>query len=309
MSTGVLITVAICTRNRASFLEKAVRSVLSQMTIDTELLIVDNSSTDDTPEVAARLAAANPCVKVCREEELGLSAARNAALKKARGKFVLFLDDDAKANPGWLATYRDFLSAPPSDKIAAAGGAVFSEYEVPPPKWANVTTNFNSGGSPKCLPYRGSLLGGNSAYSRETALAIGMFDTQLGRKGKQMMSREESDLNLRLQDAGYEIWWLPGATILHFVPASRMTFRAMMRGRFAEGRSIAIQRLKSRRSGRDREFYRAARIVGAPFHALVHLLAALVTLPRSYSNAAEHLLQACRNCGIAWELFVQFKLD
>ena len=56
-ASGPLITVAICTRNRAALLEKAVRSVLRQMTGDAELLIVDNASTDDTPGVAARLAA------------------------------------------------------------------------------------------------------------------------------------------------------------------------------------------------------------------------------------------------------------
>ena len=304
-----LITVAICTRNRAAFLEKAVRSVLPQMTGRTELLIVDNASTDDTPAVAARLAAANPCVNALREAELGLSAARNAALKSARGEFVLFLDDDATAEPDWLATYQRFLSAPPSGKIAAVGGAVLNEYEIPLPKWANASAPFDRGNSPKRLAYRDSLFGGNTSYRREIVLAVGMFDTRLGRKGKNMMGREESDLNLRLQDTGHELWWLPGATILHFVPASRMTYRANMRGRFDEGRSIAIQRLKTRRAGWDRELYRVARIIGAPFHALVHLLAALIALPRSYSKAAEHLLQACRNCGIALEMFIRFKLD
>jgi glycosyltransferase involved in cell wall biosynthesis len=304
-ASGLLITVAICTRNRANFLQHAVRSVLPQLNNDTELLIVDNASTDGTPEIAARLAAANPCVKVLREEELGLSAARNTALKKAHGQYVLFLDDDATAEPDWLAAYRRFLSAPPSEKIAAVGGAVFTiKYEITPPYGMNPMNSgagFDRGNLQKRLPYRDSLLGGNSAYSREAAIAVGMFDTQLGRKGNQMMSREESDLNLRLQDAGYEIWWLPGATILHFVSANRMKFREMMRGRFAEGRSIAIQRLKSRRSGWDRKFYRAARIIGAPFHALAHLLAALVTAPFNYPKAAEHVLQACRNCGIAWQ--------
>jgi glycosyltransferase involved in cell wall biosynthesis len=53
-------------------------------------LIIDNASTDDTPAVAARLAAANPGVNVLREEELGLSAARNAALKNGRGQVCAF---------------------------------------------------------------------------------------------------------------------------------------------------------------------------------------------------------------------------
>lgn len=306
-ASGPLITVTICTHNRPAFLEKAVQSVLRQMTDDAELLIVDNASTDNTPATAARLAAANSRVEVMREAELGLSAARNAALKQARGEFVLFLDDDATAKPDWLAAYRRFLSAPPSEKIAVVGGAVFSDFEISLPKWGNASAAFNSSDPPKRLPYRGSLYGGNIAYRRETALAMGMFDTRLGRKGKKRMSREESDLNLRLQDAGYEVWWLPNAAILHFVPVSRMKFRENMRGRFAEGRSIAIQRLKSRRDGLDCGFYRTARVIGAPFHVLAHLLAALVSLPFNYPKAAEHLLQACRNSGLAWQLLVEAK--
>lgn len=300
-ASGPLISVAICTRNRAALLEKAVRSVLPQMTGDAELLIIDNASTDDTPAVAAQLAAASPCMKVLREEELGISAARNVALKKARGEFVLFLDDDETAEPDWLAAYQRFLSAPPSEKIAAVGGAMFNEYEVPPPKWVNAGAAFNCGDSPKCLPHPGSLCGGNAAYRRETALAAGMFDTRL-------RCREDTDLILRLQDAGHEIWWLSGAAIRHFVPASRVTFPATMRARFVDGRSVAMQRLKSRRSGLDRESYRTGRVIGVPFHALAHLLAAVVTLQLSYSRAAEHLLQACRNCGIAWGMLVNWNV-
>jgi glycosyltransferase involved in cell wall biosynthesis len=304
-NTQLLITVAICTRNRAKFLQRAVESVVRQMaSADDELLIVDNASTDDTPAVAVRLAVAHPQVKVWREEELGLSAARNAALKLARGRFVLFLDDDATAEPGWLAAYQKFLAAPPSKKIAVVGAAVFPDFEIPPPKWVNAKHGFDLGDAAKCLPYRDSPWGGNSAYRRDEAVAAGMFDTRLGRKGEKMMSREESDLNLRLQDAGYEIWWLPGASILHFVPASRLNFRATTRSWFAEGRSSAILRLKSRREGPDRGFYRAARLIIAPIHALVQLLVALVLLPFGRFRSAGRFFQACRNFGMAWELFM-----
>ena len=303
VTSGVLITVAICTRNRVALLEKAVRSVLPQMTGDAELLIIDNASTDNTPELTAQLAATNPGVKVCREAELGISAARNAALKKARGQYVLFLDDDDAAEPGWLAAYQGFLSAPPSGKIAVVGGAVFPYYETPPPKWINAGAGYHRGDLPKCLPYRDGPLCTNSAYSREAALAVGMFDTQLGRKGSQMMSREESDLNLRLQDAGYEIWWLPGAAIRQFVSASRMNFRALMRSRFADGRSIAIQRLKSRRKGWDRDIYRMARAVIAPFQASLCLLASLFTLPWRHRQMGL-LLRAALIAGMGWQMLV-----
>jgi glycosyltransferase involved in cell wall biosynthesis len=300
-----LITVAVCTRNRSRFLKRAIESVLPQLTADTEVLIVDNASTDNTPEVAARYAAVNPRVKIWREEELGLSAARNAALKMGLGRNVLFLDDDATAEEGWLAAYQHFFSAPPSEKIAAVGGAVFPDFEIPPPEWVNANIVLNLGDASKCLPYRDSPWGCNIAYRRELAVEHGMFDVRLGRKGEQMMSREESDLNLRLQDAGYEIWWLPGAPVRHLVPASRLKFRAMMRAWFSEGRSIAIQRLKARRSGLDRVFYRIGRIAGAPFHALAHFLVMLVLLPWNRPKAVGHLFQTCRNCGMAAELLTR----
>jgi glycosyltransferase involved in cell wall biosynthesis len=299
-ASGPLITVAICTRNRAALLGKAVRSVLPQMTEQTELLIVDNASTDNTPTMAAQLAAADPRVAVVREAEQGISAARNAALKNARGEFVLFLDDDETAEPDWLVRYQHFLSSPPSEKIGAVGGAVLVEFETPPARRGDASVSFNCGDTPKRLPYPASIYGGNAAYHRETALAVGMFDTQLKR-------REDSDLILRLQNAGYEIWWLPGAAIWHLAPAEGMKFRVIFRERFNDGRYIAIQRLKSRRRGLDRGFYRIARIIGAPFHVLARLLAALITLPGNRPEATEHLLQASRNCGIGWGMLVNWK--
>ena len=217
------LTVAICTRNRADFLEKAVHSVLPQITDDTEMLIVDNASADNTPEVASRLAGANPAVALWRENELGLSAARNAALVRARGQYVIFLDDDALAEPGWLEAYRRFLISPSAERIAVVGGAVFPDYEVAPPKWLGAGAHqLDLGGTPKRVSARGGPWGGNSAYRRVAALQVGMFDTRLGRKGNSLAALEESDLNLRLLKAGYEIWWLPGAGIRHFVAASRL---------------------------------------------------------------------------------------
>src|SRR5258708_10757639 len=132
-----LITVAICTHNRAALMAEAVRSVLPQLDSDTELVIVDNSSTDDTAKVAAGFATANPRVRAVLESKMGLSAARNTVLATARGEYVIFLDDDATAEDGWLEAYRRFFSGLPSARVAAAGGAVFPRYEKPPPACLN----------------------------------------------------------------------------------------------------------------------------------------------------------------------------
>lgn len=124
MPNGVLITVAICTRNRARFLQRADENVLPQMTDKAELLIVDNASTDDTAAVAARLAAAHPRLTVCCENEIGVSAARNTALMKARGQYVLFFDDDELADAGWLQAYANFFRDLPSSRVGCVGGWV-----------------------------------------------------------------------------------------------------------------------------------------------------------------------------------------
>jgi glucosyl-dolichyl phosphate glucuronosyltransferase len=300
---GVLITVAICTRNRANFLQRAVESVLPQMTDGTELLIVDNASTDNTAEVAARLAAGHPRLTVCCENEIGISAARNTALKRARGQYVLFLDDDATAEPGWITAYQRFLSAPPSDRIAVVGGAVFPEYEVPPPKWIDPHRKLDLCQSPKRFPYRrASLPEGNSAYRRSVAMEVGMFDTRLGPKGEIRGYREGSDINLRLQDAGYEIWWLPGVAIRHVMHADRLNLRWVMYSAFKEGQSVAIQRLNEKKDWIHRALFHFARLVAAPFHCVINLLAALFLWPFNCVKSVDLLKRSVMILGLACQL-------
>src|SRR5262249_22526262 len=153
-------------------------------------------------------------VRSLREPESGLSAARNLALREARGRFVIFLDDDAQVEPGWAAAYRKFFLALPSDKIAVAGGAVEPDYEIPPPKWCRADVNrFDLGSDPRRIMEHRGPWGCNIAYDREAALQAGGFNRQLGRNGTSLGSHEELDLNLRLEDLGREIWWVPGAQI------------------------------------------------------------------------------------------------
>src|SRR5882762_5472150 len=177
-----LITVAICTRNRPASLEAAVRSVIPQLTFETELLIIDNRSTDDTGAVCKRLAQAHTNVRIWREERSGIAFARNAALEQARGEYVLFFDDDELAEPGWLANYIEFLRAPPSSKVACVGGPYLPDLEHPPPSWMNSRhASFDLGGSRRALTGKTTPAGGNCAYHRTIALQAGGFATDLPR--------------------------------------------------------------------------------------------------------------------------------
>lgn len=300
-----LITVAICTRNRAAFLQKAVRSVLPQMNGCSEILIVDNGSTDDTAKIAAEFAAADAHVKFFIEPQTGLSRARNLALRQALGDWMIFLDDDAEVEPGWLAAYENFFSNLPAVKIAGVGGAVIPCCEIPPPKWMKASGKLELGSKAFCLPPGGDLWECNCAWRRDAVLQAGGFDTRLGHQGEVAGYREGADLNVRLQNAGYEICWLPGATVRHFTHASRLNLKWVLHASFHSGRTTAIQRLKAR-TGCNRLLYAVGRVLIAPLHCGVNLLVALVSFPFQNGRVAVgELTRAASIAGFASELLRQ----
>lgn len=298
MSGHTAITIAICTRNRAAFLAKALRSVLAQADAGTEVLIVDNGSTDETAALVAGFSAADARVKKISEPQTGLSIARNTALRSARGEWVIFLDDDAEAGPGWFSTYQKFFSALPEARIATVGGAVIPHCEKSAPKWLGNIGWMDLGPEPFCFPRGKSPWETNCAIRREAALQAGGFDVNLGHRGDTAGYREGVDLTIRLQDLGYQIWWLPGAPIRHFVHANRLNLRWVFNSAFNEGRSVAIHRLKSRTGG-ERILYICGRVLFAPLHCVFNLLAALVTLPfKNGTIAAKKFYRAIMSAGL-----------
>jgi glycosyltransferase involved in cell wall biosynthesis len=95
MPISRLVTVVIPCYNNGSFLHDAIRSVLSQTYQRTELIVVDDGSSDDTSGVASSY----PGIRVIRQNNQGVSAARNAGLGQSRGDYVVFLDADDRLLP------------------------------------------------------------------------------------------------------------------------------------------------------------------------------------------------------------------
>jgi glycosyltransferase involved in cell wall biosynthesis len=103
--SGPLVSVYVPTRNRATLVEAAIRSILRQDHAKLEVLVVDDASEDSTPEVLARVAAADRRVRVFRQPSpRGAAAARNVAIAAARGEFVTGLDDDDLMLPNRIRT-------------------------------------------------------------------------------------------------------------------------------------------------------------------------------------------------------------
>lgn len=101
-----LVTVVIPTFNRHYCVGRAIESVLAQTHPKWELIVVDDGSTDGTPE---RLASFGDAIKVIRQTNQGPSAARNAGIRAARGEFVAFLDSDDEWMPDKLERQLDLM--------------------------------------------------------------------------------------------------------------------------------------------------------------------------------------------------------
>lgn len=113
------VTAAITTYNRADFLPGALESVFAQTFGDYEVLVVDDGSTDETPDL---LAGYGDRIRVVRQENGGRSAARNTAVREARAPLVSFLDSDDRWLPDKLARQVPVLEGRP--RVAMVHGHV-----------------------------------------------------------------------------------------------------------------------------------------------------------------------------------------
>lgn len=142
MTNDELVSIVIPVYNGHDLVDRAIDSVLGQRYGAVEAVVVNDGSTDGSGEVVDRRAADDPRVRVVHQPNAGLSAARNAGVAAARGRYLGFLDADdwlldhklrlqvdaLQAAPEVDLVYSDFLRVRDSD------GAVFGEPRGKPPR-------------------------------------------------------------------------------------------------------------------------------------------------------------------------------
>lgn len=109
--TQPLISVIIPAHNYARYLPAAIDSVLAQDYTNIELIVIDDGSTDDTPEVLTTLAGR---IRSLRQPNGGIASARNTGYRLAHGDFIAFLDADDLFTPGRLAVQMAAFHLEPS---------------------------------------------------------------------------------------------------------------------------------------------------------------------------------------------------
>ncbi len=118
-SSNPLISAIITTHNRADLLPRALDSVIAQTYKNIELIVVDDGSSDNTPEVIQKYKEQYPLKYIQNKQSLGASAARNKGIEAASGKFITGLDDDDEWHEDRIselvAAYSDEYSCVTSD--------------------------------------------------------------------------------------------------------------------------------------------------------------------------------------------------
>ncbi|WP_333835362.1 glycosyltransferase [Rubrimonas sp.] len=265
------VSVVVCTRNRAELLEKALLSLADQDIGPDghEILLVDNASTDATPEVARRLSARLP-LRYLREERIGLCIARNRGWRAARGEIVAYFDDDAVAEPGWLAAIRDVFRRDDAGKIGIVGGPVVPIWLGPRPDWledpiACSLTIVDWGKVEKAITDldREWLVGANMAIPHRVLEEVDGFHPSLDRIGDNLLSGGDVHLAKKIIRRGYECRYLPAMAIRHLVPPARLERAWFTRRFYWQGVSDAVMVLVDREPRPKRRLGLALRRLGA----------------------------------------------
>ncbi len=281
------MSIAIPTHNRARTLGEtlaSIREVVVPSDVALECVVIDNASTDDTARVVEVVRNAAPPFPVRRvfEPRQGSSYARNRAVHEAAGDFILFLDDDAIADPQWLTA---MLSALETRGLDAACGMVLPRWSAPPPAWLGprlwVKLAVHDQDAIRLAPLSEvealqNYFSANVGFRRSAFERFGRFREDLGVVGKNPMSGEDTELFARIIAKGGKMGFVPDAIVHHQIPRERMSPEYLLRKSYAFGFGSAVAGGKSHNHF-DKLVKNLVRMTGAALRndreeALCHLL-------------------------------------
>jgi glycosyltransferase involved in cell wall biosynthesis len=236
------VSIIIATFNRAEQLRYVVQQLESQQAISelsAELVLVDNNSTDHTPEVlkAYKQSSRLP-VTIVRETKQGSNHARNAGIQNAKGQILIFTDDDVEFTKTWLSDLVGYMHLHPECSIAT--GKVTLKFETSEPPWL----------TDELLPFYGHQDYGNAAidlcfpkFPVEMNMAIrasvfsryGTFSPAISRDDKTLMSNDAKLFFHELAKVGETVRYIPNAHLYHLIPKERATVDYILRRFFWQG--------------------------------------------------------------------------
>ena len=231
------ISVIICTYNRAAILENAIISLINQTIANNlyEVIVVDNNSKDNTKELVEKLKVGHPNVNYIFEEKPGLSNARNAGYLHAKGSFVGYMDDDAKASSNYIEEILKIIEDVNPDIF---GGPIFPYYECEKPDWFKdvygTYSSYDKTGWVTTLEQY--LSGSNITFRKSLLFECGGFDPRLGMKGNLRRYGEETQIVYWAHQQNKKIYYSTGLIVYHLVPVYKLNPLFFLTSAYESGR-------------------------------------------------------------------------
>ena len=225
------ITVIVCTFNRCQMLPTMLDSVAASKlppSVDWEVLVVDNNSSDQTQGAVERFCRQYPGrFRYVFEPKPGKTYALNTGIHEAGGDVLAFIDDDVIVEPTWL---RNLTLSLNDGEWGGSGGRTLPEQSFSPPPWLPREGHY--GLAPLAVFDLGSdpceltepPFGNNMAFRKAMFEKHGGFRLDLGPRAgsRDPQKSEDSEFGHRLLDAGERLRYEPSAVVYHAVPPGRV---------------------------------------------------------------------------------------
>lgn len=234
-------TVIIPTYKRPKTLLQGLASLQNQSLREFEIIVVDNAAQSEIHSIVSDLNRKTLLpVRYLAEPKSGLHNARHAGAQAAKGDLLIFTDDDATFDRGWLQAFIGAFAEHP--EMVAAGGPVRPIWEVPPPRWlkkywdSRTVFPILSLMEPHkefTVSSKGFFFGVNMAVRRKTLFEMGGFNPDSF--GDVWLGNGETGLNHKLWERGMFVGYVPDAVVYHHIPADRMTVKYFKRRMENEG--------------------------------------------------------------------------
>lgn len=235
-----LISVVVCTHNRANLLEQCLNTIVQQTLIPDifEVLIIDNNSSDNTKEVARKFTDKHCNFMYFIEPQLGLSHARNKGLREAQGEYIAYTDDDCKVPEQWLSIAKEVIE---QVKPAAFGGPSLAFYMTPKPRWFLDRFGSHVLYGQEAKPLEKEYIHGMNIFFRKSLFQkLDGFNPALGMSGNKVAYGEETEIIIKIRSTmpGEIIYYHPDLYVHHLVPAKKMSLIWITRERFNKGKCL-----------------------------------------------------------------------
>lgn len=212
------ISIVVCLYNRADLILDCLKALESQTAPQSsyEVIVVDNNSQDNGPELVSKFIAGRKNYKLVVEKQQGLSHARNRGWKEGKAKYIAYVDDDSKIAKSWVAEALYIIETHSPDIF---GGPIYPFYANEKPEWFKdeyeIRLHYDKTG---WMPAGKHLSGSNFVIKSALLDEYNGFNTSFGMVGGKIAYGEEVAIVERAHSEQRKLYYALELIVQHVVP-------------------------------------------------------------------------------------------